>query len=104
MPSVGNFFCMCILIVSIIRKKLMLDNTYGSMVLWEKTKDNLLFENLYDYWTCCHDSNRITGNWYEQKMWFLEQTIRRKWKQVKDLPLVNIIFKKFKEKDIFFNP
>lgn len=30
--------------------------------------------------------------------------IRRKWKETKDLPLVNIIFKKYKEKDDFFNP
>ena len=29
-------------------------------------------------------------------------SIRRKWS--KDLPLVNIIIKKFKEKDKFFNP
>ena len=42
--------------------------------------------------------------WHGQKLWLLEQTIRRKWKKVKDWPLVNIIFKKFKEKDIFFNP
>ena len=38
-----------------------------------------------------------------QKMWLLEQTIRRKWKKVKDLPLVNVIFKKFKGKGTFFN-
>ena len=36
-------------------------------------------------------------------MWLLEQTIRRKWKKVKDLPLINVIFKKFKGKGTFFN-
>ena len=44
------------------------------------------------------------GIWHGQKMWLLEQTIRRKWKKVKDLPLVNVIFKKFKGKGTFFNP
>ena len=44
------------------------------------------------------------GIWHGQKMWLLEQTIRGKLKKVKDLPLVNVIFKKFKGKGTFFNP
>ena len=40
--------------------------------------------------------------WYGHKIWKLEMSIRRKWS--KDLPLVNIIIKKFKEKDEIFNP
>ena len=38
-----------------------------------------------------------------KKMWILEHTIRRKWNS-KVLPLVNIIFKKYEEKDQNFNP
>ena len=37
-------------------------------------------------------------------MWLLEETIRKKWKKHEELPLINIVFKKIKEKDIFFNP
>ena len=37
------------------------------------------------------------------KIWKLEMSIRKKWNP-KVLPLVNIIFKKYKEKDDFFNP
>ena len=39
--------------------------------------------------------------WYGQKIWKLE--MRKKWNP-KVLLLVNIIFKKYKEKDDFFNP
>ena len=34
----------------------------------------------------------------------LEMAIRRKWESTKDLPLVNVILKKFKEKDKYFKP
>ena len=37
------------------------------------------------------------------KIWKLEMSIRKKWNP-KVLPLVNITFKKYKEKDDFFNP
>ena len=37
------------------------------------------------------------------KIWKLEMSIRKKWNP-KVLPLVNIIFKKYKGKDDFFNP
>ena len=42
--------------------------------------------------------------WYHSKMAQLEKAIRRKWVTTKDLPLVNIVLKKFKEKDNYFNP
>ena len=41
--------------------------------------------------------------WYHPKIAQLEKTIRRKWVTTKDLPLVNIVLKKFKEKDNYFN-
>ena len=41
--------------------------------------------------------------WYHPKIAQLEKTIRRKWETTKDLPLVNIVLKKFKEKDNYFN-
>ena len=59
---------------------------------------------MYGYWTWYHDRYRVMCIWHGQKLCLLEQTIRRKWKKVKDLPLVNVIFKKFKGKGTFFNP
>ena len=41
--------------------------------------------------------------WYLPEMAQLEKLIWRKWVTTKDLPLVNIVFKKFKEKDNYFN-
>ena len=37
-------------------------------------------------------------------MWLLELTIRKKWKKHEELPLVNVVFKRIKEKNIFSNP
>ena len=34
----------------------------------------------------------------------LEKYIRTKWESTKDLPFANIVFKKIKEKDEYFNP
>ena len=34
----------------------------------------------------------------------LEMAIRRKWESTKYVPLVNVILKKFKEKDEYFKP
>ena len=34
----------------------------------------------------------------------LEKYIRTKWECTKDLPFANIVFKKIKEKDEYFNP
>ena len=42
--------------------------------------------------------------WYDSKMAQLEKAIRQKWVTTKDLPLVNIALKKFKEKGNYFNP
>ena len=67
------------------------------------TKKDILFENLYDFWTSFHDHNKSIFYWYGYKIWALEMPIRRKWNS-KVLPLVNIILKKHKEKGEFFNP
>ena len=67
-------------------------------------KTDSLFKNLYDFWTCFHASYKSISIWYHLKMHQLEMVIRRKWESTKDLLLVNVIFKKYKEKDEFFNP
>ena len=41
--------------------------------------------------------------WYHPKMAQLDKALRRKWVTTKDLPLVNIVLKEFKEKDNYFN-
>ena len=61
------------------------------------------FENLYDFWIPYHNPAKIIYYWYCPKILKIENTIRRKWNS-KDLPKVNIIFKKYIEKDDFFNP
>ena len=84
--------------------------TYGSSNLrfvfmdderGDRIKTDTLFENLYDFLTSYYDSNKSIFKWYGQKIWKLEMSIRKKWNP-KVLPLVNIIFKKYKEKDDFF--
>ena len=67
----------------------------------DRIKTDTLFENLYDFWTSYHDSNKSIFKWYRQKICKFEMSIRKKWNP-KVLPLVNIIFKKYKEKDDFF--
>ena len=62
-----------------------------------------LFKNLYDFWTSYHDQNKSIFSWHSSKICKLEMNIRRKWKS-KDLPKINIIIKKYREKDDFFNP
>ena len=66
-------------------------------------KTDTLFENLYDYWTSYHNPNKSLFWWYDQKLWKLEMTIKKKW-NAKVLPLVNIIFKKYRDKDEHFDP
>ena len=51
-----------------------------------------------DFWTSYHDSNKKLFWWYPQKIWKLEMSIRKKWNSTV-LPLANIIFKKYREKD-----
>ena len=86
--------------------------TYGSAKLrvlfmddgkGREIKKDTLFENLYDFWTAFHGPNKSLFYWYRQKIWMLEMSIRRKWNS-QVLPLVNIILKKYKENDQFFNP
>ena len=67
-------------------------------------KNDSLFENLYDFWSCFHMSYKTFFIWYHPKMAQLEMAIRRKWVTTKVLPLVNIVLNKFKEKDNYFNP
>ena len=66
-------------------------------------KTDTLFENLYDFRRSFHDPNKSIFWWYGQKLWKLKMTIRKKW-NAKVLPLANIIFKKYREKDEHFNP
>ena len=86
--------------------------TYGSANLrvvfmdderGKRIKKDTLFENLYDFWTSYHDPNKKLFWWYLQKIWKLEMSIRKKWNSAV-LPLANIILKKYREKDKFFNP
>ena len=66
-------------------------------------KSDSLFENLYNFWSCFHMSYKTLFIWYLPEMAQLEKLIWRKWVTTKDLQLVNIVFKKFKEKDNCFN-
>ena len=74
----------------------ILDNRNGRYI-----KKYTLFDNLYDYWTRFHDPNKRCFWWYPHALWRLEMNIRRKWSS--DLPKVNTVFEKYKEKDEFFN-
>ena len=62
------------------------------------------FENLCDFWKFFHMSYKTLFIWHHPKMAQLEKAIRGKWVATKDVPLVNIVLKKFKEKDNYFNP
>ena len=66
-------------------------------------KSDSLFENLYNFCSCFHMSYKTLFIWYHSEMTQFEKAIRRKWVTTKDLPLVNIVLKKFKEKDNYFN-
>ena len=106
MLSLGIFFIFCSL-----RKKLSM-STYGSAdlrieILNDRNgsyiKKDILFNNLHDFWTRFHDPNKCCFWWYPHVLWKLEMNIRKKWSP--NLPKVNIIFKKYKEKDaLFFDP
>ena len=37
----------------------------------DRIKTDTLFENLYDFWTSYHDSNKNIFKWYGQKTWKL---------------------------------
>ena len=69
----------------------------------KKFKNDTLFHNLYDYWTSFHNPNKNFFWWYGETLWRLEMNIRKKWNR-RVLPLVNIILKKYKERDKFFDP
>ena len=74
-----------------------MDNERGKRI-----KEDTLFENLYDFWTSYHDPDKKLFWWFPQKIWKLEMCIRKKWNSTA-LQLANIIFKKYREKDEFFN-
>ena len=76
---------------------LFMNGERGKMI-----KTDSPFENHCDFWTSYYDRNKSLFYWYGHKIWKLEISIRTKWS--KDLPLVNIIIKRFKEKDELFNP
>ena len=80
---------------------LFINNKRGTNI-----KTDTLFENLYGYWTSYHDTNKslfLVVWWYNQKLWKLGMTIKKKW-NAKVLPLVNIIFEKYRDKGEHFNP
>ena len=65
-------------------------------------KGDSLFLNVYDFW-CLHCS----GFWlstYELKVIKLEEVLKKKWRRMKDLPLINVLIRKIKEGDEAFNP
>ena len=37
----------------------------------DRIKTDTLFENLFDFWTSYHDSNKNIFKWYGQKTWKL---------------------------------
>lgn len=85
-------------------------STYGSAVTQTEILENrngnyikkdTLFNNLYDFWRYSHNPNKKCFWWYPYLLWRLEMNIRKKWKTCQNLPRVNIIFKKYKEKDDF---
>ena len=62
--------------------------TYGSAKLrvvfidykrGDRINTDTLFENLYDFWTSYHDSNKSIFKWYRQKIRKFEMSIRKKW-------------------------
>ena len=70
--------------------------TYGSAKLRvlfmndkkeREIKKDTLFENLYDFWTSFHDTNKRIFYWHGQKIWMFEMSVRRMW-DPKVLPLV----------------
>ena len=63
-------------------------------------KTNSLFFNLYDFWTLLHAMHKSLFEWYHPKVSKLEKTSRKKLKDFKDLPVTNVLLKKFKEKDL----
>ena len=58
-------------------------------------RTDILFINLYDYWTEFHNLQNKFLLWHSHIMWKLVMNIRRKWSN--KLPKVNIILKKYKE-------
>ena len=86
-------------------------STYGSANLRRRIgnkfgkhiRTDTLFINLYEYWTEFHNPQKRYLFWLSHVMWKLEMNIRRKW--WKELPKVNIIFKKYKEEgEEFLDP
>ena len=77
----------------------ILNNRNGSYI-----KKGTLFNNVYDFWTRFHEPNKHCFWWYLHVLWKLEMNVRKKWKTCPNLPKVNIILKKYKEKDAFFDP
>ena len=68
-------------------------------------KIDKLFYNIYDFWVMQHASGFMkTFEWYNPKEAKLEKILRRKWKKMKDLPLINVVLRKIKEGDQYFNP
>ena len=64
-------------------------------------RENSLFLNIYEFW-CLQRSGFMLGI-YEHKVVKLERVIRKKWKRVKDLPVINLLIRKLKEGDEAFD-
>ena len=71
----------------------------------KNVKGECLFLNLYDYWTFLHaEFIHLYYPWYHPKTALLEKQIRKKLADNKELPLANVLIKKFKDKDLHFCP
>ena len=91
-----------------------MSETYGSNNLrtdclnnkkGKNVKDEQLLLKLYDYWNLLHaEFKHLYYPWYHPKTALLEKQIRKKLADNKDLPLVNVFIKKFKDKDLHFCP
>ena len=64
-------------------------------------RENSLFLNIYEFW-CLQRSGFMLGT-HEHKVLKLERVIRKKWKRVKDLPVINLLIRKLKEGDEAFD-
>ena len=90
----------------------MSDETYGSF--WVEflhdergklIKEDTLFHNIYDFWECIQCKAFMKCKiWYLSKTAKLEKVLRKKWEKTKDLPIINVLLTKIKERDAAFDP
>ena len=80
-----------------------LDDKRGNLI-----RSGRLFFNIYDYWTLTHvEGIRKTERWYYPKLVKLKKYLRKKWKResvAKQLPIINVLLRKIKERELEFDP